>query len=143
MTNLSPELIIKAKNAQSAEELLALAKENDVEMTEESAAAYFAQLNPTIGELSDDELDNVSGGCGKKKPKPITYYNRYQNGTPVKAGQFACGMYIAGGCRKVLSGTIRFDNNNAMSSPWKVTCSCCNKTYSGTGDPAKSGFDPR
>lgn len=62
MMNMTPELIEKARAARSAEELLALAKENDVEMTEESAAAYFAQLNPVSGELSDDELDNVSGG---------------------------------------------------------------------------------
>ena len=35
------ELIAKAKDAQSEQELLALAKENDVEMNEESAKAYF------------------------------------------------------------------------------------------------------
>lgn len=62
MTNLTPEMIEKAKAAKTADELLALAKENGVEMTEESAAAYFAQLHPTAGELSDDELDNVAGG---------------------------------------------------------------------------------
>lgn len=62
MKNLTPELIEKAKTAKTAEELLALAKEHNVEMTEESAKAYFAQLNPKTGELSDDELDNVSGG---------------------------------------------------------------------------------
>ena len=55
------ELILKAKAAKSAEELLALAKENEVEMTEESAKAYFEQINKK-GELSDDELDNVAGG---------------------------------------------------------------------------------
>ncbi len=55
------EMILKAKEAKSAEELLALAKENDIEMTEESANAYFEQLHKS-GELSDSELDNVSGG---------------------------------------------------------------------------------
>lgn len=39
------ELMVRAKAAKSAEELIALAKENDVEMTEESAKAYFEQLN--------------------------------------------------------------------------------------------------
>lgn len=62
MTNLTAEMIEKAKEAKNAEELLALAKENDVEMTEESANAYFEQLHPASGELSDDELENVSGG---------------------------------------------------------------------------------
>ena len=58
-------MIEKAKEAKSAEELLALAKENNVEMTADEAATYFAQLNPKSGELSDDDLDAVAGGgCG-------------------------------------------------------------------------------
>lgn len=61
MTNLSTEMIEKAKAAQSPEELQTLAKENGWEMTDESAQAYFAQLNKS-GELSDNELDNVAGG---------------------------------------------------------------------------------
>lgn len=62
MKNLTPELIEKARAAKNAEELLTLAKENNVEMTEESAKAYFEQLHPASGELSDDELNDVSGG---------------------------------------------------------------------------------
>ena len=61
MKNLTSELIAKAKAAKSAEELLALAKENKVELTEEEAKTYFAQLNAN-GALSDDELDAVAGG---------------------------------------------------------------------------------
>ena len=55
------EMILKAKEAKNEQELLALAKENDIEMNEESAKAYFEQLHKT-GELSDEELSNVSGG---------------------------------------------------------------------------------
>ena len=62
MKNLKPEMIEKAKAAKSAEELLELAKENNVEMSADEATIYFAQLNPTSGELSDDDLDNVAGG---------------------------------------------------------------------------------
>ena len=48
---MNNELIEKANQAKSAEELLAIAKENGIEAT---------------GELSDNELDNVSGGgCHK------------------------------------------------------------------------------
>jgi hypothetical protein len=61
MKNLTPELIEKAKNAKSAAELLALAKENNVEITEDMAKTYFAQLN-AIGSVSDEELDAVAGG---------------------------------------------------------------------------------
>ena len=64
MKNLTPELIAKAKTAKSAEELLALAKENNVELTEEEAKTYFEQLNAN-GAVSDDELDAVAGGCGE------------------------------------------------------------------------------
>ena len=58
----TPELIEKAKEAKNPDELMSLAKENGIELTEESAAAYFDRLNPKAGELSDSELDNVSGG---------------------------------------------------------------------------------
>ena len=42
MKDLTPELIAKAKAAKSAEELLELAKENGVELTEEEAKSLFA-----------------------------------------------------------------------------------------------------
>ena len=64
MKNLTPEMIEKAKAAKTAEELLELAKANGVEMTADEAKTYFAQLNPKSGELDDDDLDNVAGGCG-------------------------------------------------------------------------------
>ena len=59
----TPEQLAKAKQAKSVEELLALAKENGMELTEEEAKNYFAELNKE-GEIADEELDNVSGGCG-------------------------------------------------------------------------------
>ena len=70
--NVSKELLEKAKTAKSAEELLAMAKEENVELTEEQAAKAFAQLNKT-GELSDEELDNVAGGCDGFKPTKWKY----------------------------------------------------------------------
>ena len=59
----SKERLEKAKTAKSAEELLAMAKAENIALTEEEAAKAFAELNKT-GELSDEELDNVAGGCG-------------------------------------------------------------------------------
>ena len=73
MKNLTPEMIEKAKTAKSAEELLALAKDNGVEMTEDEAKTYFAQLNPKSGELDDDDLDAVAGGasgCSEEDDEP-------------------------------------------------------------------------
>ena len=61
---LTKERVAKAKEAKTPEELMALAKENGIGLTEEEAKAYFDRLHPQTGELSDSELDNVSGGCG-------------------------------------------------------------------------------
>ena len=69
---LTKELIEKAKTANTAEELLAMAKAENIEMTAEEAAKVFAELHKT-GELSDKELDNVSGGCGDE----IQWDNKY------------------------------------------------------------------
>lgn len=65
----SNKLIEKAKTAKSVEELLDLAKAENIELTEEEAAKAFEELNKT-GELSDDELDNVSGGCYESGDTP-------------------------------------------------------------------------
>ena len=59
----SKELIEKPKTAKSAEELLAMSKAEGFELPEGEAKTVFSKLNKT-GELSDEELNNVSGGCG-------------------------------------------------------------------------------
>ena len=59
--NFTNEQIAKAKQAKTVEELLAIAKENGFELTEEQAKKYFAELNKQ-GELSDEELEAVAGG---------------------------------------------------------------------------------
>ena len=55
------EQLAQAKAAKSVEELLALARENGIELTEEAAKEKFEMFHAQ-GELADDELDNVSGG---------------------------------------------------------------------------------
>ena len=76
------ELFAKAKAAETPEALLTLAKENGMEMTDESAAAYFEIMHPKAGELADKELNNVSGGgCRKSDGRLI-----------VSAG-YSCGYW--------------------------------------------------
>lgn len=58
---LTHEIVEKIKSANSADEVLLIAKECNVEITPEEANKYFHQLH--LGELDDDLLDNVSGGC--------------------------------------------------------------------------------
>jgi predicted ribosomally synthesized peptide with nif11-like leader len=63
---MNEQLLAKAKTAESAEELLSMAKEEGIELTEAEATAVFNQLNAADGALADEELDNVAGGCGGK-----------------------------------------------------------------------------
>ena len=65
--NISKELLKKAKTAKSAEELLEMAKAENIEISAEQAAKALAELHKA-GELSDEELDNVAGGCSKYSP---------------------------------------------------------------------------
>ncbi len=84
---MNKDLIIKAKQAKSPEEILALAKENGMKLTEESAKAYFAKLHKN-GEVSDDELDSVSGGCGEPSDPP-----KFKTGDHVlKEGLYVCNL---------------------------------------------------
>ncbi len=91
---LNKELLTKAREAKTAEELMTLAAENDYALTEEEAKAYFSKLHPASEELSDDELGNVSGGCGggydSDKPKPqfavgetVLYIHSYLHGNRI------------------------------------------------------------
>ena len=48
------ELFAKAKAAETPEALLTLAKENGMEMTDESAAAYFEIMHPTLRSACDE-----------------------------------------------------------------------------------------
>ena len=65
---ISKELLEKAKTAKTAEELLAMAKEENIELTVEQATKALAKMSKN-SELSDEELDNVAGGGGGRPPK--------------------------------------------------------------------------
>ena len=51
---MEKELIAKAKQAKTPEELLALAKESGIELTKEKADEYFKQLSTSSGEIADE-----------------------------------------------------------------------------------------
>lgn len=66
----SKELLDKAKSAKSAEELIELAKAEGMELSADEAEKAFADLHRS-GELADEELDSVAGGCGGRyAPSP-------------------------------------------------------------------------
>ena len=61
--NFTKEQLAKMKAAKTTEELIAIAKAEGIEATEEQIKAQFASMH-NEGELADDELENVSGaGC--------------------------------------------------------------------------------
>ena len=60
------EQIRKAMNCKTADELLALANSEGVELSREQAEEYIAQLGER--KLTDDELDQVAGGVGSCEP---------------------------------------------------------------------------
>ena len=71
---VSKELMEKAKNAANADALQVLAKENGWDMNKDEAKAYFEELHKT-GALSDEELENVTGGgCRKNGHLVVTVY---------------------------------------------------------------------
>ena len=86
MKYLTPEMIEKAKAAKNAEELLEIAKANGMELTSDEATAYFAQLNPKSGEISDDELGSVAGGACQSKQKPFEKKVRVTSGQTCTCG---------------------------------------------------------
>ncbi|MBR1578924.1 MAG: hypothetical protein IJ668_00270 [Selenomonadaceae bacterium] len=52
--------LTKARACKSAEELRSLAASEGIELNDEEAEAYFAELNDV--HVSDEELDAVAGG---------------------------------------------------------------------------------
>lgn len=63
---LDKDLLNKAKDCKSEEELKELAKENHVDLSEEEIGLYYEKVKSfnKKGQLADDELNAVSGGCG-------------------------------------------------------------------------------
>ena len=76
---LTREMMEKAKTAKSMQELLEMAKAENIELSAEEAEKAFEKLNKS-GELSDAELDNVAGGCdddseSEKTKEPVNKFN--------------------------------------------------------------------
>ena len=88
---MDKDLIQKVNSAKTAEELLELAKAENIELTEEKAKKLFAGLR-TEGEISDTELENVSGGgCGGG--------DRETNYKKIHSTDSACIYYQCDRCR--------------------------------------------
>ena len=113
MTN---ELMEKAKAAKSAEEIFALAKENQYPMDADQAAALFAQLH-TAGELSDEELDAVSGGGCKYKGYTVVTCD-----VKCFTGQFDRNYGVKVHGNKSEWGLIKRTDHHALRLLWAGNC---------------------
>lgn len=68
MNQLTAEQMKSLKEAKSSEEIMELAKANGIEITKADADNAYEYINNRDGEISDEELDNVTGGCGSPLP---------------------------------------------------------------------------
>ena len=60
---MEKEMIAKLKEAKSAEDVIAIAKEHGKELTQEQAQELYDKLKAAEGgELSDEDLEAVAGG---------------------------------------------------------------------------------
>ena len=57
---LTKEMLVKAMQCETAEELMAYAKTEGVDLTKEEAEAYLAELSEF--ELKDGDLERAAGG---------------------------------------------------------------------------------
>ena len=75
---ITNEMIEKARQAASAEELLAMAKEEGIALTAEEAEKYYEFLQGG-DDLPEEALQAVAGGKGKPDPPPPPKYHEGQH----------------------------------------------------------------
>lgn len=108
---VSKEQIEKASAATSAEELLAMAKADGIELTEEDAKHYYDVLHEELLSeeqlctLSEEELANVAGGSqckgGKTYSSDFPYYLIVTSGNRCKLyedAQLRVRLSLTGTC---------------------------------------------
>lgn len=92
---IDKDLLKKAQNVKSVDELIETASNEGINLSQKEAQRYFNTMNRK-GEMSDDELDSVSGGgCGDKTKCPACgvgepiWYQHKKTGE-IKIGCTAC-----------------------------------------------------
>ena len=124
MKNFTPELIAKAKKAKSVDDLISIAKENGVELTEEEASTYFSQLSAN-GVVSDEELDLVAGG-GCPGSGDLMF-----NSLPEGSWVDVINGESCDGCGGIRGIAVVGLGNNLGTNYVSIKCTKCNKVIAG------------
>jgi predicted ribosomally synthesized peptide with nif11-like leader len=95
---MNKNLIEKVKKAASAEEVVALAKEAGIELTEDHALNLFEKLHHADGELADEELANASGGSKCLGGDDCRYFEKKDRNYNGRVDCRECYWYRDGWC---------------------------------------------
>lgn len=120
---MTEDLLKKACEAKSPEELLRIAHENGMtDFNEENAKAYFDMLNQH-GEISEEELENAAGGCGGQGLSINCYCPFQWNGDVTFWTCSKCGKQLSkSSVIACCSNSVRFGNNEHAAS---IDCENC------------------
>ena len=114
------DLMEKAQTAKTPEELLALAKEMEVEMSSQEAEETFALLNKK-GELSDEELDNVAGG-GCDTSVGGKSYTVVSSGLNCFTGQYEANYRVTSVSFMIDSEPLNYEYDGPLYAPDTKSC---------------------
>ena len=96
-----------------------MAKAAELELSMESASAYFDLFAPKSGELTDDELDNVSGGGCYSDNRLVVTVGTQKDCFKCKT----CGARTTGRCTTFdIYGYQHF-----CEGKYHATINCCNE----------------
>ena len=122
MTNVTPEMIGKAKSSKTSEELMEMAQAAGMELSAESANAYFDLLASNTGELADNELDNVSGGGCYSDDRLVVTVGTQKSCFTCKT----CGENRCSSDSKTYWGSFGF-MHRCTDNADRSTINCCNE----------------
>ena len=120
------EVMERAHEAKSSEELLALARELNIELTEEDAEEAFGLLHRK-GELAEEELENVAGG-GCDTSVDGSEYTVVSTGTDCFTSKYVPN-YLYDSWGVVTDGPLYTTDNKALRATWQFFAAerCCGR----------------
>lgn len=124
---MNEKILRNLSRAESAAQLLELARDEGVDLSVEKANELFEKYHPPIGELTDRELEDVTGGGCSSRPAP-----KFQVGDHVAVGAEFCGLVYRTRCPSPYWVVTKVSENGSMSYFCDLRCpNCGNETQQG------------